>query len=109
MKNIEAWQGDTILLSVTRPDEGAENVTLLVGKVGEPAIFTKEAEYSTEGKADLTITDEENVQATIPFGEYNYMLRVAYSDGTEITFPKPGECSDDELPKFIIKQRIGDA
>ena len=108
MKSIEAWQGDTIRLTTTAPDDTAVTATLLVGLAGATAIFSKEATYNDAGVADLTITDEENVQSTIPFGEYTYMIRVSYSDGAELSFPKPGSCGGG-LPKFIIKERIEDA
>lgn len=108
MKNIEAWQGDTIPLTATKPDDTAESVTLLIGEVGEPAIFAKTAEYDEDGNADLTITDEENIEANIPAGEHGYMLNVTYEGGAEISFPRIDNCEDDaSIPKFIIRQRIG--
>lgn len=106
MKDISAWQGDTVPLTASKPDDTATTATLLIGAVGETAVFTKTASYVGDS-ADLTITDEENVQATIPFGEYNYMIQVVYSDGSELTFPQPGQCDPSELPKFIIQERIG--
>lgn len=108
MNEIKAWQGDTIPLTASKPDETAETVTLLIGTAGEAAIFTKTANYDSDGNADLTITDEENVQATIPAGEHTYMLRVSYDGGAEITFPKQDSCTDEGLPKFIISERIED-
>lgn len=104
MKKIIAWQGDTIPLKATQPDDTAVSATLLIGELGEVATFTKTASF-VSGEADLTITEAENVQGTIPIGEYKYMVQVAYTDDKILTFPNPSDCK--ELPEFEIRQRIG--
>jgi hypothetical protein len=106
MNNIDAWQGDTIPLTSTAPDDTAETATLIIGLVGEEAIFVLTAEFELVGDervADLTISDDAN---TIAVGEYKYMIQVAYSDGSTLTFPNPDECNSDDLPDFVIKERI---
>lgn len=111
MKNIEAWQGDTIPLQASKPDDTAISITLLIGDTGSPAIFSKTVNFDGES-ADLTITDEENIEANIPVGEHEYMLNVEYSDGSELTFPnsETEDCEGDvSLPKFVIKSRIENA
>lgn len=106
MKPISAWQGDTISLTVNAPDDTATQATLLVGTLGAEAIFTKTVPF-TDGVADLTILDSENV---IPAGAYNYMVEVDYSDGSTRTFPKPDSRGGAEvaktLPDFNISERI---
>jgi hypothetical protein len=104
-KSIEAWQNDTISLVTEAPDDTATSAKLLIGTPGEESVFSKTANF-VDNKADLTVLDSENVQGTIPFGEYKYMVEVSYSDGSTLTFPNPDDCSDEELPDFIIKQRI---
>lgn len=106
LRGIKAWQGDTIPLTATKPDETATSATLLIGAIGEQSVYTKTATYE-DGVADLTVSDEENVQATIPAGEYKYMIRVEYSDGSTLSFPNPNNCSINDLPDFEIKERIG--
>jgi hypothetical protein len=105
MNDIKAWQGDTIPLTATSPDETATSATLLIGAVGEEAVFTK-TENFTDGIVDLTITDEENIEANIPVGEHKYMIQIVYSDGSELTFPQPDSCDLSELPNFVIQERI---
>lgn len=104
MNSIYAWTGDTIPLTSTAPDDTAESATLIIGTVGEEAVYTQTANF-VDDVADLTITDEENV---IPVGEYKYMIEVTYSDGSQLTFPKPDDCEPENLPDFIIKDRILD-
>lgn len=101
-KNISVWQNDTVPLTSSKPDETAETATLLIGEVGEEAIFSLTAEYEGD-TADLTITDEEN---DIAVGEYKWMVNVQYSDGASRTFPNPDQCEPDDLPDFIVKPRI---
>lgn len=103
MKKIIAWQGDTIPLTATEPDDTAVSATLLVGVAGEAATFTKTANF-VDGVADLTILDTENVQGTIPAGEYKYQVQVDYDDDSVLTFPNPSDCK--ELPEFEIRTRI---
>lgn len=103
-KSIDVWQNETISLTSTSPDATYETATLLVGAPGDPAIFSHEAPY-VNLIADLTVTDEDN---DIPVGEYKYMIKVDYTGGEVKYFPDPTKCSTDELPDFIVKERIGD-
>lgn len=105
MRAIVAWQGDTVPLTATQPDETATEAKLLVGNPGEANVYTKTAPY-IDGSADLTVPDEDNVEGTFPAGEYKYMIEVSYSDGNTLTFPKPNGCSVEDLPTFEVKQRI---
>lgn len=107
MKSINSWQGDTIPISASQPDITATEARLLVGAVGETAIYQKQSLYNN-GLAVLTITDEENIESVIPAGSYKYMVEVIYSDGQVLTFPKNSvsNCLTSELPDFIISPRI---
>lgn len=104
MNSIYTWTGDTVPLTSTAPDSTASAATLVVGVVGSQAVLTKTALFVTD-VADLTITDEENI---IPVGEYKYMIIVDYTDGSQLTFPKPDDCEPENLPDFIVKSRILD-
>ena len=107
MKAISSWQGDTIPISASQPETTAVSAKILIGAVGEAAIYSKSALYEST-LAVLTITDEENVEATIPAGSYKFMIEVTYSDGQVLTFPKQASsnCLTLELPDFIISPRI---
>lgn len=104
MNSIYAWVSDTVPLTATAPDDTADTATLIIGLVGYEAVFTKTASFVSD-IADLTITDEEN---DIPVGEYKYMIEVSYTDGSQLTFPKPDDCEPDDLPDFVVKDRILD-
>lgn len=103
---IKARYGETIPLTLTETEDGADTATITISDT--EIVFQKTVSF--EGlEADLTITAEES--ETIPVGEYEYMITVVYEDGAVQKYPD-ASCKDCGLPEFIIceaNDELGDS
>lgn len=103
--DISIRQGETLILNVTIDDLTADTVQLLVSNSNDEVVIDETDSFATEDGervAQLLSNDTD-----LPLGDYTYMLKITYSDGTIEIMPEAYECEDDcELPTLTICEAI---
>lgn len=95
MKDYTVQQGETLRLTVTVQEEGAETAQL-VAVNGEEVLSNTVNFIGME--ADLTMNVPDNQLA----GDYPYYIRINWTDGTTDILTKNDECEDGDCPKPVI-------
>lgn len=95
MKDYTVQQGETLRLTVTVTESGADTAELVA--VHEDDSITKTASFSGM-VADLTINTA-NDQTP---GEYDYYIRITWDDGSSDVLTKKDDCEDGECPFPVI-------
>src|SRR5690606_2946766 len=91
MKDYTVQQGETLRLTVTVEEEGANTAELVAVK--DQDSITKTASF--DGMvADLTT----NIPDSQPAGEYPYYIRITWDDGTVDVLTKSDNCLDGNCP-----------
>lgn len=96
MRDMTYQQGETIRLTVTVEEEGAETAEF-VANDGTVDVINSLASFDGL-TADISTSDTD-----ITPGSYNYYIRVTWDDGTIDILPDTSNCDGEcEFPQLII-------
>lgn len=95
MEDYTIQQGETLRLTVTVDEEGAETAELVA--TSEDSTITSTATFD-DMVADLT-TNTPDDQAT---GDYEYYVRITWDDGSVDILTKREDCEDEECELPVI-------
>lgn len=96
MTDYRIQQGETLRLTVTVAEEGA-NTAELVATDGTSNVLTSLVNFDGL-TADLSTTE-----TVIPPGTYDYYVRITWDDDTVDILPDASDCEDEcEFPKLIV-------
>lgn len=95
MEDYTLYQGETLRLQVTVPENDAATAELFA--YNETSNFSSTASF-TDNVAVLNTTISDS-QAS---GDYEYYIKITYTDGTTDILASDGECDDGDCPKPLI-------
>lgn len=97
MKDLTVRWGATLNITIENDEDTADTATLTVSQ-DDTVVITKTASF-VDGSADVSLDADET---EITPGEYEYMIKVEYTDGTVEKYPTYDNCTDCELPKIQV-------
>jgi len=96
---LSVRQGATLPITWENDEEGALTATITISNKTTSAVILTNT-VSFDGLiADLTLSSTET---NIAVGEYDYMVTIAYDDGTIEKYPDVAACSECTLPTFEV-------
>jgi hypothetical protein len=105
MTDLSIRQGETLEFNVQNDDLSAETIVLTVRNDDEGIVIQETATFSTvDGKRVAVITTNDTV---IPLGDYEYMFKVTYSDGSIDKMPDTDcDAEDCSFPTITICEAL---
>ena len=96
---LSVRQGATLPITWENDEEGAETATITItDKITGSSILSKTVPFVAL-IADLSLSP---IETDMEVGEYDYMVTIAYDDGTIEKYPDVAACSECTLPTFEV-------
>lgn len=100
MEDLIIRRGETLELTIKADDDSAVSVNLRAAQNGN--IVIDETESFANGAATIRTSD-----TMLPLGDYEYTLKVVYSDGFIEILPDADDCGDEcDLPVIKVCESL---